>query len=66
VALNLVRNLLGWGVSSFAGRIHAGASPPGELAYGEFMLFVSYFSCGLPLPILPFFPLPLEELGLQL
>jgi hypothetical protein len=33
---------------------------------GEFMLFVSYLSCGLALPILPFFLLLLEELGLQL
>jgi hypothetical protein len=66
VALNLVRNLLGWGAPSFAGRIHAGASPPGELASSEFVLFVSYFSCGLPLPISPFFLLSLEELGLQL
>jgi hypothetical protein len=66
VALNLVRNLLGWGAPSFAGRIRAGASPPGEPASGEFVLFLSYFSCGLPPPISPFFPLPLEEVGLQL
>jgi hypothetical protein len=65
-ALNLVRNLLGWSVPAFVGRIHAGASPLGDLAAGEFVLFVSYLSCGLPLPISPFFLLLLEELGLQL
>jgi hypothetical protein len=26
-ALNLVRNLLGWGAPAFSRRIHAGASP---------------------------------------
>jgi hypothetical protein len=66
VALNLVRNLLEWGAPAFAGRIHAGASPLGDLAAGEFVLFVSYLSCGLALPISHFFLLLLEELGLQL
>ena len=66
VALNLVRNLLGWGVPAFVGRICVGASPLGDLAAGEFVLFVSYLSCGLALPISPFFLLLLEELGLQL
>jgi hypothetical protein len=66
VTLNLVRNLLGWGAPAFAGRIRAGASPLGNLAAGEFVLFVSYLSCGLALPISPFFLLLLEELGLQL
>ena len=65
-ALNLVRNLLGWGAPVFAGRVHAGASPLGDLAAGEFVLFVSYLSYGLALPISPFFLLLLEELGLQL
>jgi hypothetical protein len=65
-ALNLVRNLLGWGASAFAGRIRVGASPLGDLVAGEFVLFVSYLSCGLALPISPFFLLLLEELGLQL
>jgi hypothetical protein len=64
VALNLVRNLLGWGAPAFAGRIDASASPLGDLTAGEFMLFVSYLSCGLALPISPFFLLLLEELGL--
>jgi hypothetical protein len=63
VALNLVHNLLGWGAPAFAGRIHVGASPLGDLAAGEFVLFVSYLSCGLTLPISPFFLLLLEELG---
>jgi hypothetical protein len=66
VALNLVRNLLGWSALAFVGRIHAGATPLGDLAAGEFVLFVSYLSCGLALPISPFFLLLLEELGLQL
>jgi hypothetical protein len=65
-ALNLVRNLLGWGASALAGRIRAGAAPLGDLAAGEFVLFVSYLSCGLALPISPFFLLLLEEPGLQL
>jgi hypothetical protein len=65
-ALNLVRHLLGWSVSAFAGRIRVGAIPLGNLAAGEFVLFVSYLSCGLALPISPFFLLLLEELGLQL
>jgi hypothetical protein len=37
-----------------------------DLAVGEFVLFVSYLSCGLALPISPFFMLLLEELSLQL
>jgi hypothetical protein len=65
-ALNMVCNLLGWGVPALAGRIRAGASPLGNLAAGEFVLFVSYLSCGLALPISPFFLLLLEELGLKL
>jgi hypothetical protein len=36
-------------------------SPP-----GEFVLFTSYISCGLALPMSPFFLLLLEEFGLQL
>jgi hypothetical protein len=65
VALNLVRNLLGWGAPAYARRIRAGASLLDGLAAGEFVLFVSYLSCGLVLPIWPFFLLLLEELGLQ-
>jgi hypothetical protein len=65
-ALNLVCNLLRRGAPTFAGRIRVGASPLGDLAAGEFVLFVSYLSCGLALPISPFFLLLLEELGLQL
>jgi hypothetical protein len=63
-ALNLVRNLLGWSAPTLAGRIRAGAVPLGGLAAEEFVLFVSYLSCGLALPISPFFLLLLEELGL--
>ena len=62
--LNMVCRLLGWGVPSHAYRIRAGASPLGDLAAMEFVLFVSYISCGLALPISPFFMLLLEDLGL--
>jgi hypothetical protein len=65
VALNLVRNLLGWGAPAFVGRIRAGASLLSGLAAGEIVLFVSYLSCRLVLPVWPFFLLLLEELGLQ-
>jgi hypothetical protein len=65
VALNLVRNLLGWGVPVFVGRTHIGASPHGDLTAGEFALFVSNLPSGLVLPISTFFVLLLEELGLQ-
>jgi hypothetical protein len=65
VALNLVRNLLGWGASVFAGRICVRASPHDDLTAGEFMLFVSNLPSGLALPISSFFVLLLEELGLQ-
>jgi hypothetical protein len=64
-ALNLVRGLLGWSAPGLAGRIRTSAAPLGDLAAGEFVLFVSYISCGLALPISPFFLL-LEEFGLQL
>jgi hypothetical protein len=50
-ALNLVRGLLGWSAPAYAARIHAGTVPLGDLAFGEFVLFVSYVSCGLALPI---------------
>jgi hypothetical protein len=65
VALNLVRNPLGWGVLAFAGRIHVGVSPYGDLAAGEFVFFVSKLPSGLALPIPSFFMLLLEGLGLQ-
>jgi hypothetical protein len=65
-ALNLARGLLGWSTPGLAGRIRAGATPLGDLAAEEFVLFTSYISCGLALPISPFFLLLLEEFGLQL
>jgi hypothetical protein len=65
-ALNLVHDLLGWSAPGLAGRIGAGTVPLGNLAAGDFILFTSYISCGLALPILPFFLLLLEEFGLQL
>jgi hypothetical protein len=65
-ALNLVRGLLGWSAPGLAGRIRAGAAPFSDLVAGEFVLFTSYISCGLALPISPFFLLLLEEFGLQL
>jgi hypothetical protein len=64
-ALNLVRGLLGWTTPGLAGRVRASAIPLGNLTTEEFVLFVSYISCGLALPILPFFLLLLEEFGLQ-
>jgi hypothetical protein len=63
-ALDMVRRLLGWSTPTFAGRIRAGTNPLGDLAAGEFVLFVSYLSCGLALSISPFFLLLLEEFGL--
>ena len=51
--LDTVRCLLGWSAPSHAQRIRADASPLGDLAAGEFVLFVSYLSCGLVLPISP-------------
>jgi hypothetical protein len=65
VALNLVHNLLGWGAPAFAGGICVGASPLGDLATGEFVLFVSNLARRLALPVSSFFVLLLEELGLQ-
>ena len=65
VALNLVRNPLGWGVLAFAGRTCVGVSPHGDLAAREFVFFVSKLSSGLVLPIPSFFVLLLEGLGLQ-
>jgi hypothetical protein len=65
-ALNLVCGLLGWSALGLARRIRAGAAPLGDLAAEEFVLFTSYISCGLALPISPFFLLLLEEFGPQL
>jgi hypothetical protein len=65
-ALNPVRSLLGWSAPGLAGTIHAGTAPLGDLAIEEFVLFVSYISCGLALRVSPFFLLMLEEFGLQL
>ena len=61
-----MRHLLGWSAPAFAGRIRVSATPLGDLAAEEFVLFVSYLSYGLALPISPFFLLLLEELRLQL
>jgi hypothetical protein len=65
VALNLVRNLLGWGVPAFTEKIRVGASPHDNLDAGEFVFLVSNLPSGLALPISSFFVLLLEELGLQ-
>jgi hypothetical protein len=61
-----VRGLLGWSTSGLIGRIRVSSAPLGDLAAGEFVLFTSYISCGLALPISPFFLLLLEEFGHQL
>jgi hypothetical protein len=65
-ALDMVRRLLGWSAPAFTGRIRAGTAHLGDLATEGFVLFVSYLSCGLALPISPFFLLLLEEFELQL
>jgi hypothetical protein len=65
-ALDSMRRLLEWGSPAFVGRIRVGTTPLGNLAAGEFVLFVSYLFCGLALPISPFFLLLLEEFELQL
>jgi hypothetical protein len=64
--LDVVRHLLGWSAPALAGKIRIGAVPLGDLAAGEFVLFTSYISCGLALPISPFILMLLEEFGLQL
>jgi hypothetical protein len=64
--LNLVRDLIGWSAPGLARGIHAGAVPLSDLAAREFVLFTSYISCRLALPISPFFLMLLEEFGLQL
>jgi hypothetical protein len=63
-ALNLMRGLLRWSAPGLAGRIRAGTVPLDDLVAGEFVLFTSYISCGLALPISPFFLLLQEESGL--
>jgi hypothetical protein len=62
VALNLVRNLLGWGAPVFVGRSCVSASAHGDLTAGEFMVFVFNLPGGLVLPIFAF--LLLEAHGL--
>jgi hypothetical protein len=64
VALNLVRNPLGWGVLAFAGKTCVGVSPLGDHAAEEFVFFVSKLPSGLALPILSFLVQLLEGLGL--
>jgi hypothetical protein len=65
-ALDSMRRMLGWGSPALAGRIRTDTIPLGDLAAGEFVLFVSYLFCELALPISPFFLLLEEEFGLQL
>jgi hypothetical protein len=64
--LDVVHHLLGWSALVLAERIRAGAVPLGDLAAEEFVLFTSYISYELALPISPFFLLLLKEFGLQL
>jgi hypothetical protein len=56
--LGMVHHMLGWSWPVFGGRIHVGAIPLGDLAAGEFVLFIS---CVLALPISPSFLLLPEE-----
>jgi hypothetical protein len=65
-ALDLVCLSLGRPTRWLAGGVRASSLPLGALAAGEFVLFTLYISCGLALPISPFFLLLLEEFGLQL
>jgi hypothetical protein len=65
VALNLVRNPLGWGMLAFAGRIRVSVSPHGDLAAGEFVFFISKLPGGLVLLFPSFFVLLLEGLCIQ-
>ena len=65
-ALNIVRRALGWTAPGSGDGIRAGSLLLGVLQPGEFMLFISYISCGLGLPISSFFMLLLEDYGLQL
>jgi hypothetical protein len=58
--------LLGWSAPGLARRIRAGAVPLSDLVVEEFVLFTSYISCGLALPISPFFLLLLAKFGLHL
>jgi hypothetical protein len=51
----MVCRLLGWDAPAFGGRICVDAILLGELAAGEFVLFVFNLPSGLVLPILPFF-----------
>jgi hypothetical protein len=64
--LDLVHRLLGWTVPEHARKIQAGSSSLDDLVTGEFILFNSYITYGLALPISSFFFLLLEEFGLQL
>jgi hypothetical protein len=65
VALNLVRNPLGWGVLAFAGRTCVGVSLLDDPTAEEFVFFVSKLPSRLALPIPSFFEQLLEGLGLQ-
>jgi hypothetical protein len=65
VALNLVRNPLGWGMLAFAGRTCVGVSSLGDLAAEEFVFFVSKLPSELALSIPSFLVQLLEGLGLQ-
>ena len=64
--LQIVRVGLGWNTPESEGGIRGGSLPLGILLPGEFVLFVSYVTCGLGLPISSFFLLLLDDYGLQL
>ena len=64
--LDRVRRALGWTAPESRDAIRAGSPPLGVLRPGEFVLFVSYISCGFGLPLSSFFMLLLEDYGLQL
>ena len=61
-----MRRALGWTTPESRDAIRAGSLPLGVLRPGEFVLFVSYISCGFGLPLSSFFMLLLEDYGLHL
>ena len=64
--LEPVRRVLGWNSPEQVDRIRAGSMPLSRMRPSEFILFVSYASTGLALPLSSFFLLLLESYELQI
>ena len=64
--LKPVHRVLGWNSPEQVDRIRAGSVRLGWLRPSKFVLFVSFASTGLALPLSSFFLLLLESYGLQL